>query len=708
MSNHTTSDNLTLDDGPWIPLQDSNLYNVILWTPFIAIPFGIIMARLFRYIWRIYKAKRAGYGDDVINDPLTELGLNLHRSYDDLTEIRKIRKERAKLLKWEAKQAKMRMKQQELSGMEASGTGKIWMQNLAENYIMGLRKRTQETWSEKLSPTALRHLMSTGRWGRLWMVFQVLCTIFAIINYILLTYSIQRTDRKLIKIIDIILATFFLMDYCLSFYIADDRLRFYFDPTSLIDLMSVVPPFVYVFVSDTSKYVWFLGLLRIFRASRILRTYRLLSFSESEEKREMTILGLTFLNFVFLSASIINALETLEIDLKQPPSLLYWHDSLYYIMVTFSTIGFGDLTPSSIPSRFIVMCLIIFVIVYVPLQTTRLLEFYNMTSPFQRARYTLSSTRNSHVILSGCISYTALIDFCREYFASDDSGHIVILVQEEPSLEIKRMLRHPFYRTRVFFLNGSSLNLADLKRANATCATALFLLNTEGSTGEDNKEEEQLRMTRGADAEILMRSLVAKTNFPDLAIFAQVEDIRSQDLSSHCGISRVLCLDEIKMSLLARNCLVPGLLTLMLNLVHTYRNLNDNTLDSKWMREYNQGSTNQIYAFKIPSGLVGFRFAEMVNFVYCTFGVTIFAIIGNQNERKILNGDDSKENNNSHRIKLNPGRDYIVKDSDVALCIATGGDATILRVVFQFKEPPSPETLPKSAFKYKFNLDRSA
>ncbi len=167
------------------------------------------------------------------------------------------------------------------------------------------------------------------------MIFQVACTAIAIFNYVLLTYSIGNSDRFTVKRVDVALASIFAIDYAISFYTAEDRLRFYFHFDSLIDLLSIIPPFIYVLVPDTSPFVWFLSVLRILRASRVLRTYRILSFSESEEKRELIILILTFLNFLFLSASLINALETLKGNQPQKPSLQNWHDSLYYIMVTF-------------------------------------------------------------------------------------------------------------------------------------------------------------------------------------------------------------------------------------------------------------------------------------------------------------------------------------------------------------------------------------
>lgn len=122
-----------------------------------------------------------------------------------------------------------------------------------------------------------------------------------------LTYlanSENRDERMLIKNLDLTYATFFLLDYVLSFYVAEDRLSFFAQPMSLIDLLSIVSPFVYLFIASPTKYVWFIGFVRIFRATRILRTYRLLSFSQSEESRELTIFVLNFLNFIFFSGKL--------------------------------------------------------------------------------------------------------------------------------------------------------------------------------------------------------------------------------------------------------------------------------------------------------------------------------------------------------------------------------------------------------------------
>ncbi|KAJ3334230.1 hypothetical protein HDU76_006602 [Blyttiomyces sp. JEL0837] len=696
--------NSTLDEVVEAIIQERH-YNILLWTPFIAIPLCIVGARALKYVYRLWQAKKYGYGDDLFEDPLAQLGLaqlgiTIYRDYDNLSDIRKIRKEQKKLEKKLSRAekinaAKTHTRSSSFSERAQTFTERLFQKNpeevvgvsafiarpmfLAENYLKTLRIKTRKTWKDYFSPEAIRNWLNTSKYGRMWMIFQVICTIIAIGNYVFLTYAIQREERSQIEILDLCLALIFLMDYSISMYIAEDRLAFYFNWASMVDLVSIVPPIVYVLVSKTSQYVWFLGLLRILRASRILRTYRLLSFSETEERRELTIAALSFCNFIFLSASVINALETLNVNYKKDPSLVYWHDSLYYIMVTFSTIGFGDLTPSSVPSRVVVMLLIVMVIIYVPIQTTRISEIYNSSSSFQRARYS-ASRKHSHVVLSGVVTYTAIIDFCREFFTCDPDANVVILCPSEPSIETRRLLRHPYYRQRLHYLSGTALSIPDLKRASTAYATAMFLLNTQTAKPNQSSmnEDEQIRVTRGADAEILLQSLVAKKAFRGLPIFAQVQDIRSEDLSEHCGCDRVLGIDNIKMSILARECQVPGYLTFLLNLVSTYRlnatPYNAEESDEFWKQEYVLGASNQIYAFKVPPGLARTKWSEVVESAFRCFNVLIVAV-------------QSSTGPNAQKLVLNPDGDYHTRDDDILFSIAQGNDEVILRLSIQFKDP---------------------
>ena len=261
---------------------------------------------------------------DVLEDPLAELGLKFRRGYDNTTAIRKIRKEQRRVQTEQIKRKELDSKRQEENermlhperANEATASTAATIKeaisgfvpvHAAEQYLQQIRNQTQRAWYEKLSPDAVRKWVNVSTYARVWMMLQVTCTFLAIINYVALTYLANlddRDERTLIKNLDVIYATFFLLDYCLSIYIAEDRLQFYAAPMSLIDLLSIVSPFVYLFVQSPTKYVWFIGFVRIFRATRIMRTYRILAFAQSEETRELTIFTLNFLNFIFFSGNL--------------------------------------------------------------------------------------------------------------------------------------------------------------------------------------------------------------------------------------------------------------------------------------------------------------------------------------------------------------------------------------------------------------------
>ncbi|KAJ3275116.1 hypothetical protein HDV01_001255 [Terramyces sp. JEL0728] len=645
---NTTITNGTVDGDP--PMTDTSFFDatVLLIAPFLIIPFGIIAARLYKYLWKIYEAKKYGFGEDLFQDPLAELGLKVKRGYDNTQDIRKIRKEQQRQEKIAAKRRESeaaRNKENErilsTGGEQRARINFIELAPLhaAENYIANIRQKTKKTWYEKFSPQAVRRWVQVSRVASFWMAIQVLTTALAIANYVALTYLASKDDRderNLIKNLDILYATLFLMDYCLSFYIAEDRLRFYFNSMSLIDLASIVSPFVYLFIASPTKYVWFIGFI----------------------------------------PSIINATEALEFEVA-PPSLKNWHDSLYYIMVTFSTIGFGDLTPSSTISRIVVMFLIILVIVYVPWQTGKIIEVFNSYNKYQRSQHT-PDVEIPHVILGGTITYSSVIDFCREFFVADEIAMVVILHDEEPSLEFVRFMNHPFYRSRVVYLQGSLMSIQDLRRAQAPYASALYLLNNSPASKSDDEDTSKVSEF---DTKTLMNALYAKSSFPGLPIFAQINDFKSLDISTHCGIDRSLPIDEIKASLFASTCICPGIQTLVLNLVHSYKDIVPENMNEFWTHEYQCGVANQIQSFRIPSGLVGIKFIEAVEELFTSFNCMIFALVS----------VNSGFNQNQIRFKI--PKDYRLKVDDIAFCIADGGDEMMLRIALQYKEYSKREDL---------------
>ena len=91
---------------------------------------------------------------------------------------------------------------------------------------------------------------------------------------------------------------------------------------------------------------------------------------------------------------------------------------MYYVVVSISTVGYGDISPSSDLGRFAAMCIICFAIIFVPQQTNELIEKMGILSVYARRRYK-PRANTQHVVICGDLRTTFLNEFFNELFHED-------------------------------------------------------------------------------------------------------------------------------------------------------------------------------------------------------------------------------------------------------------------------------------------------
>ena len=112
-----------------------------------------------------------------------------------------------------------------------------------------------------------------------------------------------------------------------------------------------------------------------------------------------------------------------------------------------------------------------------------IIEIFNSMNKYQRAIYE-TKLDWSHIIVTGHVTYT---DFCREFFLADDDASVAILDSGTPDLQPRRLLNHPFYGSRLIFLQGDQLLIQDLNRAQTKFATGMFILTSEKVANTEDK-----------------------------------------------------------------------------------------------------------------------------------------------------------------------------------------------------------------------------
>jgi hypothetical protein len=189
---------------------------------------------------------------------------------------------------------------------------------LAINPVVGSVRAWQCETNSFTFREQLAYNMKNTPFGKWYLICVVATAIVSIFLYVVDTYKPVGEISPTLNYVDITLDFFFLGDFVLFLYIADDRCEHMMLPSTMADLASVLP-ILSIFVANLGL----LGIFRFFRCTRIIKLYRLKdnlnladanksATKQSEETKALVLLIFTAAAFVFVCSGIIHALDSLS------------------------------------------------------------------------------------------------------------------------------------------------------------------------------------------------------------------------------------------------------------------------------------------------------------------------------------------------------------------------------------------------------------
>ncbi|XP_020937524.1 potassium channel subfamily T member 2 isoform X12 [Sus scrofa] len=353
--------------------------------------------------------------------------------------------------------------------------------------------------------------------------------------------------------------------------------------------------------------------------------HRAIQRTQSAMFNQVLILISTLLCLIFTCICGIQHLERIGKKLNL-------FDSLYFCIVTFSTVGFGDVTPETWSSKLFVVAMICVALVVLPIQFEQLaylwMERQKSGGNYSRHR----AQTEKHVVL--CVSslkIDLLMDFLNEFYAHPrlQDYYVVILCPTEMDVQVRRVLQIPMWSQRVIYLQGSALKDQDLLRAKMDDAEACFILSSRCEVDRTS-----------SDHQTILRAWAVKDFAPNCPLYVQI--LKPENKFHIKFADHVVCEEEFKYAMLALNCICPATSTLITLLVHTSRGQEGQQSPEQWQKMYGRCSGNEVYHIVLEESTF-FAEYEGKSFTYASFhahkkfGVCLIGIRREDNKNILLN-----------------------------------------------------------------------
>ena len=309
------------------------------------------------------------------------------------------------------------------------------------------------------------------------------------------------------------------------------------------------------------------------------------------------------LDRVLLALLVITLVGMLGIAYFEPFSLA---DSLWWTIVTITTVGYGDLSPASLGGRLVGVLLMLFGIGFLGILTATLASTF-VEERRQEGKGVNRVTVSQHLLICGW-SYKAK-EIVEEVRADDKTGTCPVVI-------IADLPEKPLEDEYIHFVSGL-ITKESLEKANAQEAQATIVLS-------DEKVEVHTR-----DAKTVLDTLTIKSTYPDLYTSVELVDPKNVE---HCRLAKadeIIVSGELSASLLVRASLDHGVTQIITELVSSRFG-------------------NDIYKTTPPKECVGQSFLAVFTKLKTDQNVIVLAV----------------ESNREGHFLANPPNSYIIDEKD--------------------------------------------
>lgn len=191
------------------------------------------------------------------------------------------------------------------------------------------------------------------RAGRYFDVL-LICLIIASVTAVLLdsVESYHNRYGEILFQLEWFFTIVFTIEYLLRLYSSIDKRAYIFSFYGLIDLFSILPTYI-AFLFPTAQILIVIRIMRVLRIFRILKLFRyigeanLLYTALVHARRKIFVFLFSVLTLIIIFGALMFIIEGPEHGFNSIPHSIYW------AIVTITTVGYGDISPQTPIGQFV-------------------------------------------------------------------------------------------------------------------------------------------------------------------------------------------------------------------------------------------------------------------------------------------------------------------------------------------------------------------
>ena len=201
-------------------------------------------------------------------------------------------------------------------------------------------------WLEKEELYKILFESDTPRGRAFDIVLMVVISVSILVSFVETIPSLARTYKLVLEILEYLLTVFFTVEYIARIYCSPRPRDYVLSFFGVIDLLATMPPYLSYFLPN-ARYMLMFRTFRFIRIFRILKLFSLINegyILMYSLRKSLNKIAVYFL-FVLILVTCLGTLMYMVESGRNDTQFTDLATSVYWAIVTMTTVGYGDITP---------------------------------------------------------------------------------------------------------------------------------------------------------------------------------------------------------------------------------------------------------------------------------------------------------------------------------------------------------------------------